>query len=158
MKKIAALFPEDTAWVSRYSATDQAGFATAVEQLRRDGMKFQRLPEQYNVRWHHLFLRVLTCHDIRFFHAFGIGRKPVSSRCSVRLSLWFYPFYVWFRLLLLGVRERRKLHRMPSVFRQVLPSLLDAYRATSEFRMLYRKHMAPALKYSNVKRRKGMLC
>lgn len=148
--RIGELLDLDPFYHHEVVISDQPGLTTAVQSLIPEGVTFRRLPEAYNARWHHLFVRCLPRNEIKLFHAFRLAENPIPASRSIKWSLYLYPYLLWYRLLLLMVRERRKLKRLPSVTRQVLPAMWDAYQLAARIRPLYRKHIGPALRAGRV--------
>lgn len=58
------------------TASDQAGLAVTIEQLRREGATFTRLPPAFHANRVHLYAKGVTAKQIKLYHATGFGNNP----------------------------------------------------------------------------------
>ncbi|MBI4531755.1 MAG: hypothetical protein HY709_09530 [Candidatus Latescibacteria bacterium] len=153
IRRIAGLFDErDEAWKA-VAYGDQAGFATAVEFLKRRGVPFKRLPNAFHANWLHLSRRILPVRGIKLFHAFGIfGGIMTLDADGLSRALHHYR-----RNLVRGIRDEwslrggRRFH-VVSVVRRLLPSLIAAYTLGNMLSRLYERHVAAALGHTGGER------
>ncbi len=74
IRMIASLFqPTDRSWKS-VGASDQAGLAVAVHELREAGVSFELLGAGANTRWPHVATGAVTWDTTLLYHAFGLFR------------------------------------------------------------------------------------
>ena len=121
------------------STCDQAAFATAVESLRAEGVPFHRLPDAYHARYAHCQAGALCLDEMRIFHAtsflrslHGWDRPGLETHVEDFIRLWQDAFQA-------GAHRRA----------QPETAALDAERAGSLVRGLYRQHVLPALEGSD---------
>lgn len=55
--------------------SDQAAFALAVEQLKREGVPFTSLASHFHGTRHHLYADALELSDVKLYHAIGFARS-----------------------------------------------------------------------------------
>jgi hypothetical protein len=145
IRRIKALFNEqDEAWKS-VGESNQAGFATALQQLRSGGLPFKRLPPSFHANYAHVFSRTLSLGEIKIFHAFELGVKVRSKSEDFRRSIHQYRNH-----LLSTMYWRWRLHyHFPTVGRSIalhlLPSVKDVLRMVHQMRLLYKRYVKEVL-------------
>ena len=94
IRRIKALFSEeDEAW-SSVGESNQAGFATALQQLRDGGLPFKRLPPCFHANFVHIYSRTLSLGEMKLFHAFELGTKVRSRSEDFRRSIHQYRHHL----------------------------------------------------------------
>ena len=112
---------------------DQASFSTALQQLRADGVPFQRLPDVYHSRRLHCQAGRLRFDEMKIYHATGFLRLGKNER-------WDLP-----RALDHGIHQWQESLRAGGRLRDAAQANNDAARAGEFLTRLYRDHVRPAL-------------
>jgi hypothetical protein len=82
--RIAASYtPDDNHWRD-LGTSDQAGLSVALVLLQRQGVSFQRLPDEYDVNWPHLLSGVVPWENVKLFHASGAFSVPPDANLDRR--------------------------------------------------------------------------
>jgi hypothetical protein len=140
VRRIAAMFVEvgsatPSGYIKPVQGSDQAGLATAVAQLRQDGMPVALLPEGFNVRWHHIALRRVRVDRTLLYHATGLFRSRDAGSRQVP-GLWDYE-----RLLIRRVRGHTRKRRARPPLPRLVAALIDLHRIVGRLRRLHRKYV-----------------
>jgi hypothetical protein len=148
VRRIASLFAPDATAHRAVTASDQAGLATAIECLRSRGVPFVPMPEPFNACWLHLYRRSVPLAGVRLFHALGLFISTCQIGWQLPVDVSRYQVHLMRRLY---AEWRHDPESTGSVerFRQYLaPAWHDADRLGRFLRMLYRKHVRPAMRSS----------
>ncbi len=142
IRRIKALFSEqDEAWKS-VGESNQAGFATALQQLRGGGLPFKRLPSCFNANFVHIFSRTLSLGEMKLFHAFELGTKVRSRSEDFRRSIHQYRHHL---LSAMYWRWCLNYHSLTTVGRglalYLLPSVKDVLRIVHRMHLLYKRYV-----------------
>ena len=79
-QRIAHLFPNGNRLNEAYKAVrycDQASFALAIEQLKREGVSFTHLPTPFHTHFVHLYAKDIKLSDVKLYHAFSFALDPI---------------------------------------------------------------------------------
>ncbi len=113
---------------------DQAGFASAVQELRGRGVPFRRLPDAYHARRIHSEAGALTLNEMKIYHATGFLRGWDGDRASLAAATEQYV-KIWQDSTRAGASRRAD----PAT------AETDAGRAGALLRMLQEKYVLPGL-------------
>jgi hypothetical protein len=143
--RIKALFSEeDEAWTS-VGESNQAGFATAVYQLRGSGVPFKRLPPYFHANYAHIFSRTLSLGEMKLFHAFEFGTKVQSRSEDFRRSIHQYRHHLLSTMYWLWRLNYSSPTVGRSIARHLLPSVKDVLRTVHRMRFLYKRYVREVL-------------
>lgn len=145
VRRISTLFRSDEVPSQAIVGSDQAGLATAIVTLRRQGVPFTELTDRFHATWLPMYRRTLALDEIALFHAlwlFGqterIDRSLPNQIDRFRLHLTSRLYGEW-----KNDPEPRSKHVL---FRKYLwPAFWDAQRLCGRLKTLYRAHVRPAL-------------
>lgn len=89
IRRIASLFPDTSGPRKWIHHSDQAALAISIALLARDGLPFRRLPDEFNVRWQHLYAGTPSPDAIAVMHCCWnflstIGDGPVDAAAICR--------------------------------------------------------------------------
>jgi hypothetical protein len=143
MRTIITLFTERDAMWKYISASDQTGFATAIELLRARGLPFRRLPAAYNANWLHLYRCSPGVDEMKVFHAMFIFGKTTAATRSLGAQLYRFRLHLMHRLV--NDWRRDESGRSGAAGRFLAPSLAETNRLGQRLQHLYRTHMRAAL-------------
>ncbi len=154
IRRIAALFHDgDDAWLGAVDS-DQAGFATSVELLKRRGVPFVRLPYAFHAHRLHIYRGALPVRDIKLFHAFdsfrkmSVFREMTPDKDALRRALGHYPKTLVRDIAGEWWRQDGKRFYLASIVRHLLPSTRDVYHLGNVLSRLYERHVIPALRHA----------
>jgi hypothetical protein len=142
LNRIAALFSQQDHYWRDVIFDDEVGFASAAEMLRQSGSAVLPLPEQFNTRPYHLFLRDLQVQDIKIFHATQIFSgdyrlNKIFPFLQLR-PISHYRFNLLFRyleLIVANIGRHSRLFNLKSIF-QVIKQISSTGKRLEE---LYKK-------------------
>lgn len=144
--RIAALFDEDHEVWGAVGNSDQAGLATSIEFLKRQGVRFVRLPQTFHGQFLHLYRRTLSLRDMKLFHAIGLGRRATSRPEAIRQTPALYCTWLVERMQSEWQREQASRSQVGDADRYPPPPLTEVDALGDVLQDLYRHHVAPALR------------
>ena len=121
---------------------DQASFAVTIEQFKRSGMPFRRLPAAFHSNRLHLYRRTATLSQTKLYHALGLFRGTTATSFNINDP----------KFSRLGSQKRCRrewtLNDKPNPYaymRYLLPALKDSRRLDDILRTLYKRYVHEAL-------------
>jgi hypothetical protein len=148
IRRVAALFEEEEAqreesWKS-VRASDQAGLAVTIEQFKREGVPFQRLPDRFHAHLLHLYRRTVPLDEARLFHIFRMF-KDVSASDNFSAEINNLQRELLAQLRYEALQHDRKYSRVAALRRCWLPAMLDVRRLCARLRILNERHVQKVL-------------
>lgn len=114
---------------------DEPALATALSVLRARGARFASLPNEYNVRWRHLYRRSPTLAQTVLFHMMGGFAEGDTLRAKLVPDSLVYERKMAKRYLRRWLRDSE--HRGAELARDVAPALWELRALRARLRGLY---------------------
>lgn len=150
VRRISTMFdPSDVAYRS-IVGSDQAGLATAIVTLRRQGVPFTELPDRFHATRLQMYRRTLALDDMALFHAFWLFGPTRRADWTLPLQVERYRLSAIHKLVEAWRQDPFPGSRLAHVRQYLWPACRDANALRGRLMALYRTYVRPALAAARV--------
>jgi hypothetical protein len=127
--------------------SDMAGLATAIEQIKQQGVPFKLLPDSLHAHWLHLQGGLLSFRHIKLFHFTGLFKATGTTMTATHQRLHLGPIWLYQNLRdTLERRAKRQCYYKPGRRRNLHKVIWAILALTYRQQKLYNKYIVPVLK------------